>query len=272
VHPDAASLTLVCGKDPILVDDGYTLCKRTSNHSTLLVDGVGQIGEGGVWFDVQACIDANAEPEMRFVQFGEDYDWYVADATSAYPAAVGLSQFIRHVLFVRPDVVVIVDEVAAVRPVRFELLYQLAGEVRQTDQGCAIRSGTTTANVQRWSTTPLRELLEPIVIPESQRHGADTIALRNRLSLKTAEPVSQAIVITAFDVGPSTAGRPSVSVGLMRSVVELSVARDGRCRALTVPLTRPAPPLSTHDQPGLAGRLEGGTPSAPATPSPPASR
>jgi len=255
VHPDAASLTLVRGKDHILVDDGYTLCKRTSNHSTLLVDGIGQIGEGGRWFDTRAYIEADARPEMRFVQFGKDYDWYIADATSAYPEAVGLSQFIRHVLFVRPDVVVIIDELAADPPVRFELLYQLAGEVRQTDEGYEIRSRTTVANMQRWSTAPLRELLEPMAIPEPERHGADTVARRNRLSLKTADPVSDAIFIVAIDVGPGNVGqRPSVSLGLMRSAVELSVVRDGRCRTLTVPLTRPAPIPSTQQQTGSAGR------------------
>ena len=253
VHPDAASLTLVRGKDHILVDDGYTLRKRTSNHSTLLVDGIGQVGEGTKWFDVQACIDADANPEMRFVQFGKDYDWYIADAASAYPEAVGLSQFIRHVLFVRPDVVVIVDELAAVRPVRFELLYQLAGEARQTDQGYEIRSGSTLAGMRRWSTAPLRELIEPVVIAEPERHGADTVARRSRLSLKTADPVSDAIFIVAFDVGPGAAGqRPDVSVGLLRSVVELSVTRNGRCRTLTVPLTRPAPIPSTQQQTGSA--------------------
>jgi len=263
VHPDAASLTLVRGQDHILVDDGYTLRKRTSNHTTLLVDGVGQIGEGGTWFDTQACIEANADPEMRFVQFGEDYDWYIADATSAYPATAGLSQFIRHVLFVRPDVVVIVDELAAVRPVRFELLYQLAGEVRQNHEGCEIHSGTTTARIQRWSTAPLRELLEPMVIPESQRHGADTVARRNRLSLKTADSVREAVFIVAFDVGPGAVGqRPSVSVALRRSAMEVSVVRDGRCRTLTVPLTRPAPTtLPTSGLDRETHRLRGVTPS-----------
>ena len=258
VHPDAASLTLVCGKDHILVDDGYTLRKRTSNHSTLLVDGIGQVGEGGEWFDTHACIEADARPEIRFVQFGKDYDWYIADVTLAYPAAAGLSQFIRHVLFVRPDMVVIVDELAAVRPVRFELLYQLAGEVRQTDEGCEIRSGTTVARMQRWSTTPLRELLEPMVIPESERHGADTVARRSRLSLKTAERVSEAVFIVAFDVGADGIGqRTGVSVGLRRSVLELSVERDGHCRALSIPLTRPAPPPSTQGQTGGVHRLNG---------------
>ncbi len=273
VHPDAASLTLVRGKDHILVDDGYTLRKRTSNHSTLLVDGAGQVGEGGEWFNIQACIDTDANPEMRFVQFGKDYDWYTADATSAYPEAVGLSQFIRHVLFVRPDVVVIVDELAAVRPVRFELLYQLAGEARQTDQGYEIRSGSTLAHMQRWSTAPLRELLEPAVIPKPERHGADTVALRSRLSLKTAEPVSDVIFIAAFDVGPGAVGqRPDVSVGLMRSAVELSVVRNGRCRTLTIPLARPAPPASTREPAVGAGRLEGVPPPAPAAAGPPPSR
>ena len=61
VHPDANHFVLFGGGQWLLRDDGYRP-KMTASHNTLMIDGLGQLGEGKHWFDAAAPLAAKSEP------------------------------------------------------------------------------------------------------------------------------------------------------------------------------------------------------------------
>ncbi|SFA76567.1 Carbohydrate binding domain-containing protein [Cohnella sp. OV330] len=110
-HPDANHFLIYANGEYLIRDDGYAH-KRTSNHNTLLVDGVGQIGEGNDFFQSQPAKDAKANAYIRHAISNEKFDYMLGDAAKTYPASVGLTKFNRHLIYLKPDVLIVVDDIA----------------------------------------------------------------------------------------------------------------------------------------------------------------
>jgi len=114
-HPDQNHFTWFGGGDWLMVDDGYSY-KYTNSHNTLLINGKGQAGEDSVWLNgstahIAATNGGSRVSEIRKTDFHDDYDYMVGDATSAYSAALGLEKFNRHLIYIKPDVLVVIDDV-----------------------------------------------------------------------------------------------------------------------------------------------------------------
>lgn len=114
-HPDQNHFTWFGGGDWLMVDDGYSY-KYTSSHNTLLINGKGQAGEDSVWLNgstahAAAANDGSRISEIRKAEFHDDYDYMVGDATSAYSSALGLEKFNRHMIYIKPDVLVVIDDI-----------------------------------------------------------------------------------------------------------------------------------------------------------------
>jgi hypothetical protein len=123
-HDPHNSFTLNAYGQPLLVNCVFRdwhgskfhtqYCWTTKAQNALLVDGEGQkqhspdpLGKIADW------------------SFDKDVDYVVGDASAAYGDRV--RRYLRHVLFVKPDVVVIADEVEAARPATFQwMLHALA--------------------------------------------------------------------------------------------------------------------------------------------------
>jgi len=125
-HPNVNSLQIYAYGKWLAVHPGYVKPKRTSNHNTILVDGTGQLGDTSVtgrdydWFDREAVAAAKAKSTILKAESNRDYDYVIGDAGNIYPASTGLKKFYRHLVFIKPDVIVVVDELEAGRPVQFE--------------------------------------------------------------------------------------------------------------------------------------------------------
>jgi len=112
-HADQNAIVLGAYGSPLLVNTGVRpwygspFCKQwywtTKAHNALEIDGKGQPKTG--------------EAAGKFVVFqpGKQYDYVVGDATPGYGENV--ERYRRHLLFLRPDVLVVVDEVKARKPV-----------------------------------------------------------------------------------------------------------------------------------------------------------
>jgi len=122
VHPDANHFVLFGAGEWLIRDDGYR-SKWTGQHNTLLVDGRGQLGEGKEWFDGMQPLAVKARPKIVRVSAGADLDQVTGDATEAYPAALGLRRYLRHLLFLKPDVLLVCDEVVTDKPRQLELRF-----------------------------------------------------------------------------------------------------------------------------------------------------
>ncbi|NOZ21139.1 MAG: DUF4962 domain-containing protein [Planctomycetes bacterium] len=121
MHADQNSFVLQIGGKPVCIDSGYYIAYGddhfkgwyilTKAHNSILIDGEGQTPH-------------STEAYGRITDFytSARFDYYCGDATTAYPKELGLKRFKRHVLYVRPDIFVIYDELEADHDARFDWL------------------------------------------------------------------------------------------------------------------------------------------------------
>ncbi|HYF49289.1 MAG TPA: heparinase II/III family protein [Planctomycetota bacterium] len=123
VHPDTASIQLYSRGEVLLADPGYEFIKHTSYHNTVLVDGIGQLGEGLKWYNTNRVLHFGGSAEvLHFCENGESVAW-VGDAAKMYLPEAGLKQFRRHVLYLRPDLLIVLDELQSQEPRVFTQLW-----------------------------------------------------------------------------------------------------------------------------------------------------
>ncbi len=122
VHPDANHFVVFAGGEWLLRDDGYR-AKWTGQHNTLLVDGQGQLGEGAEWFQGSRPLAAKARPRVIRAESSPTLDHIAGDAREAYPDNLGIDQYERHLIFVKPDVLLVLDEIRLKEPRAMELRF-----------------------------------------------------------------------------------------------------------------------------------------------------
>lgn len=117
----------------------------TQSQNALLVNGEGQKPH-------------SADPLGRIVkeQFQPGVDYVAGEAAAAYEGK--LNKYVRHVLFVKPDVVVIADEVEAVKPSTFQwMLHGLAAfQLDEARQQLRLEQPTAGVVVDYVAAEPLR--------------------------------------------------------------------------------------------------------------------
>jgi hypothetical protein len=121
-HPDANHFVVFGNGEWLIRSDNYRF-KGTDDHNTLLIDGKGQVGEDeptfnnrrqasvGSWFRATEQVKAKANPHIVTAQSNAVFDYMVGDATEAYRPAAGLRHFVRQMVFLKPDVLIVADEV-----------------------------------------------------------------------------------------------------------------------------------------------------------------
>ena len=112
VHPDANHFVLFGAGAWLIRDDGYRP-KWTGQHNTLLIGGRGQMGEGAQWFRGDEPLAHKARPTITLVRSTDAFDHMQGNATAAYAPGLGLQQFVRNLVFLKPNVLIVADEVRA---------------------------------------------------------------------------------------------------------------------------------------------------------------
>jgi hypothetical protein len=120
VHPDANHFVLFGAGQWLVRDDGYR-AKWTGQHNTLLIDGRGQLGEGAQWFQGGQALAVKSRPRVLRAESTPTLDHVAGDAAEAYPQDLGLERFERRLLFVKPNVLLVADEIRLKKPRRLEL-------------------------------------------------------------------------------------------------------------------------------------------------------
>jgi acetyl esterase/lipase len=108
---DSGSFQLFSHGQFLAIDPLYTGQERTEDHSTMLFKRHGQLGEQAAFGSMEALRFSHS-PEIVHAETTGDYDYVVGEVARAYHPALGLQRFTRHLLFVKPDVLVVADEVA----------------------------------------------------------------------------------------------------------------------------------------------------------------
>lgn len=144
-HADTASIQMYAHGEVLLSDPGYEHIKRTDYHNTVLVDGLGQQGEGIKWFNVNRVLHFGGTAEvLSYRDDGRAVSW-VGEAARIYLPEAGLERFRRHVLYLRPGLLVVLDDLRAKSPRVFTQLWHAPFEFKAQAQGVWKASGAKAA-------------------------------------------------------------------------------------------------------------------------------
>ncbi|MGA2860086.1 MAG: DUF4962 domain-containing protein [Candidatus Sulfotelmatobacter sp.] len=108
--PDAGAFQIFANRTFWAIDPLYPGYKSTGNYSTMLFKEVGQLGEQA-GFGAREALEFKHYPEIVLARSTPGYDYVVGDVTHAYHPALGLDRFVRHLLFIKPDILLVADEV-----------------------------------------------------------------------------------------------------------------------------------------------------------------
>ncbi len=169
--PDANSFTLFSGPDALAETDRYSQAKKSANHNTVLVNGIGQEAkgraEGGVWsqpatgktdMTTMAFLTAWKETPAVTVIEGEAAGAYPAlDDRRRGAARPALERFRRTFVWVAGRYVLVLDDLRAPSPVTFDWLMQGPELVAECEKDMRFRlvNGGKSCPFAIAATTPL---------------------------------------------------------------------------------------------------------------------
>jgi len=144
-HPDANHFAIFGNGEWLIRNAGYLKLKSAANENTLLVDGIGQIGEGAEWFDGKAALVAKSDPRVLAATSTPLLDHIVGDASDAYSRETGLKHFYRHVLFLKPNTLIVADEVLLASSHALELRFHPENTATKQTDGTFVARGEKAA-------------------------------------------------------------------------------------------------------------------------------
>jgi hypothetical protein len=176
-HPDAGHLSMHAGGKHLLIDDGYVLRKRTSNHNVPLIDGIGQRGENssGKWFDGRDFFKAKKTARITKVTEGKLFILIAADLTGSYKAEAKITSLKRHFLILNDGTGVVVDTYALDGPKEYRSLFHAAhGTIRRKGDLLRYEADKETGFfLKPLSGSPVVMSYGPFSIPKSERHQSN---------------------------------------------------------------------------------------------------
>ncbi len=244
MHPEAATFLLHAGGEWLITDTGYTSPKETGTRNTLLVNGLGQTGGGKTWFEDLEMRRGKPEGRILRVEPGAVLDYVIADAAPAYEPATRLRRFLRHVIYLKPDVWIIGDELEAGSESIFELRFHAPRPFAAAENAAwTMRNGRAALRLIPLGPTPCqaRAFRDPVPRWEGCR-GLEILALANQ------EPRRAAFFVTllhahAADAPPRSVARLEHAGGQLWLDLERA---EGRTRLrLTPGQEDPAQPIYT---------------------------
>jgi hypothetical protein len=147
-HPDAGHFVLFANGEWLVRDDGYQ-DKWTGQHNTLLIDDLGQMGEGSYRFEGNRALRLPAQPTCAVRKSTHELDHIVGDATAAYPPELGLKRYIRHLLFLKPHTLIVIDDIEVKERRSLELRFHPEQEaLEEDDAGYLMRGKNTRLRIQ----------------------------------------------------------------------------------------------------------------------------
>lgn len=147
-HPDVNSFSLFANGTWLAIDPGYTYKKETRNHNTVVVNNYGQVGEGGKWLDYMAFESREPAPSVLKVESNNIFDYVIGDAGNLYDDKANLKYFRRHLLFLKPNILLVADELVTKSESNFEWLLNAKELITKKDTNIfEIQSGKAKLNI-----------------------------------------------------------------------------------------------------------------------------
>ena len=157
IHPDANHFVIYANGEYILRNNGYV--KRvTKYHNTLLVNDLGQWGEVRTWFTPWPLTPVR-DPKIAEAVSADGIDRITGDASAAYLDGAGVKKFVRKLVWIKEQGVVIVcDDVELAASGRIELRF--FPEQKPVQSSDAVIGASTARNsIRIENLTPARSAL-----------------------------------------------------------------------------------------------------------------
>jgi hypothetical protein len=114
-HPAANNFSIFGDGEWLIRNAGYAGQKFAGQENTLLVAGLGQMGEQTpiyTWYNMQLGRYSSAAIDTSVSVLRPELDYYAADAAGTYDASRGVTKFRRRMIYLRPDVLIVLDSIA----------------------------------------------------------------------------------------------------------------------------------------------------------------
>lgn len=233
---DAGTILLYAHGERLISDGGYAR-KYTNYRNTILVNGIGQTGEcdgTGDWFE---CCDLRREkrgPALLRVDLGKTADYMIGNVAPAYKPEAHVTRFLRHLLYLRPDTWIIIDELATQDPSTFELWFHADTQPHAKPERPFVPVGP-----QAWETSApngrcrITSLIPTDVQGEPglqaiQGVGAHVDREEDVLRLRNSQPLASAVFITVLDAFAPKQNRPLPEVVRQGKTFTVKLAAGGK--------------------------------------------
>ena len=113
IHHDINSMQIFANREHLLAETVYG-GRATASHNTILVNGCGQLpdAEPDNGFVKVAPRGIHANPHITKVEEKDEYVYSIGDGTEIYDFDnTGLKKWKRHFLYLKPDVLLVVDDI-----------------------------------------------------------------------------------------------------------------------------------------------------------------
>lgn len=251
-HADVASLILFSRGEFLLVDPGYEGIKRTDHHNTILVDGMGQLGEGLKWFNVNRVLHWEGNGHIAYFSNGDQSTVWSGEAAGMYVADAGLEKFTRQVAFLAPDLLIVRDDLRATEPRVFSLLWHAWSDFESIDEGKGewgprgYTRGAASMSILPLFPTSLSDCDESPRVSCRRRH-CDGVRARNCTmgELRVDSPsVQECSFVTVIGMGDAADGPPMLEATCRGNAVQVQRGPGAPC---TVRFTRDGADVKRSD-------------------------
>jgi len=225
-HMDQNVITYFANGTYWLSPPGYG-ARHSARHTTLVINGRQQVK------------DSRLGPRLLRREFSGDCVYLLGDASTAYPTEVELTRFHRHLVWLKPDVVLICDDVRADKPVTVEWRLHPYRKLPppRVDGNRIVLSASGGSSARTFvaeflspeKLTLIGSTKEPIPEELRQRKSRQRV-LRTAYSVaRTDVPAKRHLFLTVL--GPGNDATKAVPLEVQGGVGVL-VKRDGRRRAV----------------------------------------
>lgn len=162
-HPDQNSFVFYANHEGLITDPGYTMQKWTKNHNTVLVNGVGQLGEGTTWYLNSGSLPHSKTAFIRDFTVASDHVHVLGDATPVYPNELGLTKFWRHLVYLT-DYFVIFDELDSDSSANYDWYLHTEGDIALEENVISIAKDESMLRVHLLEPTIFSSEIAPTIV------------------------------------------------------------------------------------------------------------
>jgi len=231
-QPDAGAFQIYAFGQWLAISPGYTTWKRSEDHNTFVVNGAGQLGGERTWFDV---LESQSPPcEITNVATSDAFDYARADASGIYRPAARLKRFIRHLVFLKPHDIFVVDELEGEIKSRFEWRLHTEDEILAIGDEFHVRKNDARARVVFLAPEDLKaRVSNHKVVGASHTTPKRTVLLSARPAKKARRALFATLITVYRDAAPGSAVE---SFTADDACVRLTLVVDGRPRTVSLDL------------------------------------